>query len=906
MNQEPRRVLLWIGLSAAGLAVALIAWFASSFVPRGAAGLANPSTASQLESRDTPIDHGGRIAAEEVLEQPPTADSFDGDAHVVVLDALDSRPLVGAAIGVGPWTGPGAVAHAETDPQGRASLPRGERLWFAKSGFAPLVLDRAPLWARSNAHGTAEVRLHPVGELVVEVVDGFGNPIASVAVRVRSADTGTQGRALARALPRWIPAPLPELGPMLSAVPGVTERPAPEPGPPNQIAATGDLGTFHWHEAPVAAPLIVTVDGPIAQQSRRVELPAQTRHAHVRFAAQGSGVITGRFVRDGRGVPGEGVDLFDEQDTRTIAHADGNGRFRFEGVALGWAQLRSIAAVGWRHELEVTGEHDLGDIEIPLRVMAHGRVVSADRVAPGSLAVVGTLNGMALWYGPVEPDGRFSIEGPVGGMEIQLLASTAPPAPYPVLGQTVEFPWESLELPVDGHLARLELHFPVAGPDPPGTEVELILTSAETELPHMRGMEMLAFRSTSKTHIDEAGVATIAHLVPGDYSAWVRSTGGLATHIAELRLRAGETWVHRCEAPAETTLDVRVLGAGDNAATASVLFHGVGTEALVASLDREGNARFGPLPPGPGSVQLLSAAGRPLASLELNLEPGSNTAVLDASAVSSLSGRVLGLDADRTVRLSLTRWPSPTLPKASVSVRTDEQGAFDFGPMAPGLYRLTLQSETPHEPNSAVRQLLEVDLPAATVVTIDLQAPTAATTQVEFHLQGAPLTDVSAVEALARGPMGDLLHARGRARGGGRFEVPQFPGPTVYLLTPARDAQAWHGYFSELQHRYVAVDWDGSTGVVQSVVQIEGLAVHLDTERSPAEWPQVQPLEVAGVDLTLGVNAYTLAPLDTTSTGVRLAPVPAGSVLLVHDPKAPLEARVRRWSPTGAVEIVAD
>lgn len=896
--------LLALSLAVGLLVVAL--WkpeWTSTGEDAGGANL-GPAAVSELAAARAAL----RSSAEAQRSGAPTPAAATGRppaAQLSVADAIDGRPISGAAIGTGVWTGERGRAERLTDAAGQAPLPAGSPIWVAAEGYVPQLLERADLASQANAHGRAPVRLNPVGQLQVEVVDRVGNPIPGVAVEVRTRGYPGQARAVEKAFPWWLTAPPKRAPPPPGLVPPEGHN-APEPQPAWQVAVTDGFGVFRWDQAPVGLEIVVSVRGQVPHQSRSALLSEETRRAEVRFVAEVYGTITGRFVREGRGLENTVAELYDGLGECKFAYADRSGVFRFEGVRRGWVQLRTLSAVGWRRELEVTGDHYLGEIELPPLVLRQGRLVSADPIATNALSVIAILDGRQTWVGSVGPKGDFYVEGPPGPLELCVLSYTTPPARFPVLDRVVEFPFDNLELPIDAHLARLELRWPADLGLPPGSEVQVDLSSGQSGLPHVRGLESSLQRRTNRAPLTADGVAVLPHLAPGEYEAWVRAPQGAALYLPEVRLRAGETTAIECAPPPPTSLDVRWIGPLPEADGLSVLFHRVEAAALMARPGSDGRVRFEGLSPGPGGLELLAADGRPLADREIELAPGDNQALLDVGALAGLSGRVLGLERDHSARLVLMRWTSPTLPVSRRSVHADPEGDFDFGALPPGRYRLLLVVSAPEPSTGTTIQTFELLLAEGTAQRLELVAPSAHTLEIEFRLRGEPLQDLASVEALARGPLGELIKADGRALGGGRFEVQRLPAPVVYLLAPGRDPQSLNGFFIELPHRYVAVDRAPGEADTQRSIEVAGLPVRLASARSPLEWPQIQPLEVAGVDLTLGVTGFTLAPLESGPSGADLAPLPPGSVLLVHDPKAPPGERVRRWTPSGPVEIRAD
>ncbi|MGH9350497.1 MAG: carboxypeptidase regulatory-like domain-containing protein, partial [Vicinamibacterales bacterium] len=271
------------------------------------------------------------------------------------------------------------------------------------------LTGQATAMVERGADTIQDVRLLGLGAIGVEVVDATGNPLRGVNVTARRTSYPNDVRdALVVAPTVGAPFVFDEIteGPIV-VMAVVSTDPAVDVGGRDDLRGFGGSAT-----------------GEVVRGATTV----------IRVTVDAAGTVSGRFVRPG----GTGL-VANAQVTLTSATADvlfavtdGNGAFRFDGIATGSFSIEGFEPASGRRaraqgEIQVDGQHVILDLELGPIGRVHGIVVDVTRTQPiagadvrlvipeeGERAVTSRLDGTFSFESI--PGGTFSIVASAGGL----------------------------------------------------------------------------------------------------------------------------------------------------------------------------------------------------------------------------------------------------------------------------------------------------------------------------------------------------------------------------------------------------------------------------------------------------------------------------------------------------------
>lgn len=414
---------------------------------------------------------------------------------------------------------------------------------------------------------------------------------------------------------------------------------------------------------------------------RRVEVTGADPQELEPFVLQLATALTG-VVRTEDGQPVAGARVIARAPRRgrgREATSDDRGRFRVEQLVEGLYALEVSAEGFVRQRLEgipVTGVAE-GSVAVVLQPAGGLRgLVRGPDGRPVAEALVFTYRGAERTsMVRADADGRFELAALEGG-PVELFVRSQD---FELTARARAEVTPGASLPFDVLLrpaARIEgvLRSPADEPRPElSVEASLIGGDVRRE-------------ATSK----EDGRYAIGRLYPGRYAVTVRGQslrgGGVALVEAEVDVRAGTTPLDLV-VPTGVPVRGRIETPDGEGTRGSVHVIAAGRYAAQVTTDEEGAFALPELPTGSYSVFVRANADRWVGRTTLVLQPGRTVEdlVLQVHPPLTVRGRVT-YDGEPVAGV-LLRAEAPDAPVRRADT-SDDTGAFELGPLYPGVYRL--------------------------------------------------------------------------------------------------------------------------------------------------------------------------------------------------------------------------
>lgn len=650
---------------------------------------------------------------------------------------------------------------AEPEPADAVTGPDGT---FLLADRAPgEMLDLAvshPLYGMETVPGVAvptespvRVVLKPVARVSGRVTDPDGKPVADAVVVLSELRPTSFGGGQSALFPAGTP----------------------------RRTATDDKGAFEI-ERVAPGPIEIGAMAPRRQRAsvEGLEVKAGQDLANVEIVLSPAGTVEGRVLStDGRPVPNAQVTVAASGSgpgpvfSGPRATADGDGRYRLDGIAPGPRTLEATAE-GYRRgvrDVEVTAGAPADgrsvDFELERGLEVSGRVVdgAGSPIPSADVILIAGRNLMDALRATTGGDGGFRLTGAEDGT-FQLMARKDGYALDPV-GQTVT----------------------IAGASVSGLEIRLSSGGAITgrisgvEVSQLARVRVWANWEGNSGRVDPDGMYRIASLEPGLFKVTAVVPGTPLHAEGEVTLEAGA---------AEARLDLQ-LGGG-YALTGLVLRNGQPLAGAPVALsrfqsgeqntrtDHQGAFRFGGLENGPYELAVSTPNG---ALHRESVEISGDREIRVELSTASVSGRVVdATDSSPVSGAQVTLVPAEGPPQFFPGITTDARGAFRLLEVGDGAWKVKATGEgyAPGEREvrveGAEEQEIEIRLRPTAGLTVEALLPSG---QRPSRLQVTALDASGRTVASGSYPVGE----EGRARISG---VP--PGSWQLLVESDQSATA--------------------------------------------------------------------------------------------------------------------
>ncbi len=709
----------------------------SGFAPASVPGLSIPSGAGSTDLGTVTLVRG--VALEGYVTGP------------------DGKPVEGAQVSVVEASGDpvAALARGRELPMAVTSLDGFFRVEDRRAGESVDVEVRRSGYAKGSAPGVqvpseepVRIVLRPSSAMEGRTVDPDGKPVPGARISLSPVAPAAIGRGIA----------------VFTAE-------------SSRQGSSGDDGSFRIEDVPPSSyELRAEAAGREAASMTNLEVRSGEDLLGVQVVLPPGAILEGRVLAPGgRPLPGARVSLVQSEAAMGVtrfgtapARADGDGRYRLDGVAPGTRLFRAEGE-GFREkvrELEVRAGENALDFELEGGAEITGRVVDDDGtpVAAAEVTLHEGWNSWTLPSGSTRPDGTFTLSGVADGT-------------YRITAEKEGYAQsQGQDLTVAGNLSGVEVRLSTGG-----TIVGQLSGLDFAELSQVRVWVDDEFR---QGRVLPDSSYRIENVEPGEHRVFAslrgeRQTDGRVTLEPEERevrldLELGEGY----------RLTGRVLRNGEAVRGENVSLGGAGVSGRWAKTDHEGRFRFEGLEAGTYDLTLIDPRGQAQHKETVELSRDAEVE-LELVAV-TVAGRVLdSSDKQPLSGVQVTLQP----PKGgevntflTLDAVTDSRGGFRLPDVPGGSWRVRAVRDgyTPEE------QGIEVDAGSATEeLEITLQATEGVTLQVVLASGRAP----SYVRAAVLDPAGQVTASGAYPTGEeGRLRLEIVPAGSWDLILDADGA----------------------------------------------------------------------------------------------------------------------